>query len=162
MAGEENQNDPWHGILDRWEEDDQWKTGESGMSEAIRWYTTLANRLIRYDPWISVLRVLEHLVNRGALRSAEQVLWILGGTTNFRKMVRGMENRRKWEGFPAATDINRRSLPFRLNLREVGDEVLIRSPHAETYRWTSVEETNQTSEAAGSESKKIKVIWLGK
>ena len=152
MAGEENQNDSWHGNLDRWEEADQWKAGESGMSEAIRWYITLANRLIRCDPWISVLRVLDQLVNRGPLRSAEQVLWILGGTTNFRNMVRKMENRSEWEGRPVAMDINGGNLPFRFSLRDVGDEVLIRSPHAETYRWTSVEATNQTSEAAGSES----------
>ena len=153
MAGEEKQNGSWHGNLDSWEEDDQWKTGESGMSETIRWYITLTNRLIEIDPWISVLRVLEQLVNRGPLRSAEQVLWILGGAANFRNMVRGMENRRKWEGCPAVMDINKGSIPFRFNLREVEDEVLIRSPHAKTYRWILMDEKNQPLEAAGSESK---------
>ena len=154
MAGEEKQKSSWHGNLDGWEEEEeQWQTGESGMSETIRWYITLTNRLIEIDPWISVLRVLEQLVNMGPLRSAEQVLWILGGTSNFRNMVRGMEDQRKWERHPAVIDINQGNIPYRFNLREMEDEVLIRRPHAKTYRWIVMDEKSRPSEVAGSASK---------
>ena len=157
MAGEEKQKGPWQENLDRWEENDQLKNGESGMSETIRWYITLTNRLIEGDPWISVLRVLEQLVNCGPLRSAEQVLWILGGAANFRNMVRGNENRRRQEGIPTLRDIKEVSGPFRFNLREVEDEVLIRNPHAKTYRWTLMGEKDQPLESAGSESESGKM-----
>ena len=137
---------------DRTEEYDLRKTGEPGLRDAVRWYVTLAKWLIRCDPWISALRVLEQLVNRGPLRSAEQVLWIFGGTSNFRNVVRNMVIQRAWEGGSAMLVNTGGDLPFHFSLREVDDEVLIRNPNIETCRWISMEESDQMRETAGGEN----------
>ena len=106
---------------------------EKGLQEAIRWYIELARCLVQCDPWISALRVLEQLVNRGPLRSAEQVLWLFGGTSDFRRAVRRMESKRLLGRTSAEMVPGGKAPPIRFNLREVDEAVLIRSPHAKTY-----------------------------
>ena len=152
MTEEKNQNVSLNIKPDRTEESDLRKTGESGLRDAVRWYVTLANWLIRCDPWISALKVLEQLVNRGPLRSAEQVLWIFGGTSNFRNVVRNMGIRRAWEGGSAMLVDTGGDLPFHFNLREVDDELLIRNPNIEICRWISMEESDHMPETAGGEN----------
>ena len=115
------------------EESDLRVDEEKDLQEAIRWYIELARYLVQCDPWISTLRVLEQLVSRGPLRSAEQVLWLFGGISNFRRAVRNMETKGLLGRISVNMVFGGKDPPFRFNLREVDEAVLLRSPHAKTY-----------------------------
>ena len=115
------------------EESDLRVDEEKNLQEAIRWYIELARYLVQCDPWISALRILEQLVSRGPLRSSEQVLWLFGGTSNFRRAVRSMETKGLLGGTPVEMVFGGKDPPFRFNLREVDEAVLLRSPNAKTF-----------------------------
>ena len=119
--------------LEEPEESDMMVDEEKGLHEAINWYIELARHLVQCDPWISTLRVLEQLVSRGPLRSAEQVLWLFGGISNFRRAVRNMETKGLLGRISVNMVFGGKDPPFRFNLREVDEAVLLRSPHAKTY-----------------------------
>ena len=119
--------------LEEPEESDMMVDEEKGLQEAINWYIELASYLVQRNPWISTLKVLEQLVSRGPLRSAEQVLWLFGGTSDFRRAVRRMESKRLLGRTSAEMVPGGKAPPIRFNLREVDEAVLIRSPHAKTY-----------------------------
>ena len=106
---------------------------EPGIQGAINWYMTLARWSVQCDPWLSVLRVLERLVDRGPLRSAGQVLWLFGGSTNFRRAVRRVEAMRNSGKSSTETEIEGGVLSFVFSLREVDVAVSLRSPHLGAY-----------------------------
>ena len=57
----------------------------------VNTYVTMMLQLIQMDPWISVPRVLEALVNPGPLRTREQIVEVFGGWLVFRRTLSRME-----------------------------------------------------------------------
>ena len=57
----------------------------------VNTYVTTMLQLLQMDPWISVPRALEALVNPGPLRTAGQILEVFGGWSVFRRTLSRME-----------------------------------------------------------------------
>ena len=131
------------------EESDMMVDEEKGLQEAINWYIELASYLVQRNPWISTLKVLEQLVSRGPLRSAERVLWLFGGTSNFRNAVRNMVTKGLLGRISVNMVFGGRDPPFRFDLREVDEAVLLRSPHAKTYNASTMEVEDFSLEMPG-------------